>query len=131
MKNLFGLTLTLLGLLTLAFGLNSIFGANAQTRYLILGAVLVPVGGIVAFLGGILTAQWGVSASSIEGRKTPPPANSRLRLSKLLFTLCFLAAVGVAIAGLWSIFDGWVYVYLLIIGLLGTLPSALAAIALE
>ena len=131
MKNLYGITLTVLGLLTIAFGLRSIFSAQEQLRYLILGAVLIPVGGVVAFLGSVLTAQWGVSAPTLEGRKTSQPPAPRLRLSKVLFTLCFLASVGVAIAGLWFIFHGWVYIYLLVVGLIGTFPSALAAIALE
>lgn len=129
MKNIFGLIFALFGWFIVIFGIRSLF---AQTQpFPWLGAFLIPVGEGVAFFGAVLTAHWDITPA--EARGAPAPRRI-IPVSKIVFTACFFFSIGVAIYGLWTIFETGRLIqslYLLAVGVVGAFPFALAALGQE
>ncbi len=129
MKNIFGLIFALLGWFIVIFGIRSLFAHTQPFPWL--GVVLIPVGEGVAFFGAVLTAHWDITPAEARGAARP---TRRIPVSKIAFTACFFFSIGVAIYGLWTIFDAGRLLqclYLLAVGVLGAFPFALAALAQE
>ena len=120
MKYFFGVTLTVVGLLVMLWwGIQATYAEVAGFPWL--GAVLVLGGGLMAFAGGLLTAEWDKKTGA-----------RRLPVSRILFSVCFVAALALLLIGLWHIFTaGQVFqsLFLAAFGFAGAFISALAALA--
>lgn len=129
MKNIFGLIFALFGWLIVIFGIRSLFAHTQPFPWL--GVFLVPIGEGVAFFGGVLTAHWDITPAKAQGQSTFQP---NVPVGKIVFTACFAFSIGVALYGLWTIFeDGRLLqcLYLLAVGVIGAFPFALAALGQE
>lgn len=127
MKYFFGGTLTAIGLLmTLWWGVLALFATLAGISWL--GVALVLGGGLMAFSGGLLTADWDAKDGDKKAAARPLP------VSKILFSICFIAAIALLLIGLWHIFTlGQIMasVFLVMVGFIGAFATALAALAQE
>lgn len=127
MKYFFGITLTLVGLLmALWWGVLAVLSEVAGLPWV--GAVLVLVGGLMAFSGGLLTADWDAKTSAAQA------GPRRWPVSKILFSVCFLAALALLLIGLWHVFTAdkiFQSLFLAAFGFIGAFASALAALAQE
>ena len=129
MKNIFGLIFALLGWLIVIFGIRSLFAHTDPFPWL--GVFLVPIGEGVAFFGGVLTAPWDITPAQAQGQSAPRQV---IPVSKIAFSACFFFSIGVALYGLWTIFDDGRLLqclYLLAVGVIGAFPFALAALGQE
>ncbi len=130
MKYFFGGTLTVIGLLMMLWwGVLALFATLAGISWL--GVALVLGGGLMAFSGGLLTADWDAKDAKDSDKKS---GARRWPVSKILFSACFIAAIALLLIGLWHIFTlGQIIasVFLVIVGFIGAFAAALAALAQE